>query len=194
MKRKKLDAGMLREVLDYDPDTGRLVWKERAPHQFPAGENTHPGVCQMWNKQRAGKEALTANINGYKVGAVMTVRVYAHRVAWAIHYGEWPEHDIDHINGDRGDNRIVNLRAAPRYENNRNRRMNRRNTSGVTGVHYAKTVGKWMASITVEGVKKNLGMYDQKEDAISARQKAERDYGYHPRHGRDDRPRYPNHR
>jgi hypothetical protein len=193
MKWKQLDPEMLRELLHYDPQTGVLTWKWREPHQFPAGTSTGPETYKMWNKQRAGKPALTARCNGYRVGAVWTVRIYAHRVAWAIHHGKWPEHPLDHINGDRADNRIVNLRLAPDNSNNRNRKMNRRNTSGVTGVRFCAVKQKWVASITIDGRKKTLGTYDTKDDAIHMRKMAEREHGYAPQHGQPDRPSYARH-
>lgn len=97
-----------------------------------------------------------------------------------MHYGNWPQH-IDHINGDRLDNRIENLREVDRAENMKNMRMPADNTSGFVGVtrHYEK----WKAQITVNGKHIYLGRFDHKKDAIAARIAANRKFGFHENHG-----------
>lgn len=92
----------------------------------------------------------------------------AHRVAWAVHYGEWPEKDIDHINQDKGDNRICNLRLATDQENLRNIPKFSTNTSGYKGVSLIKKTGKWNARISTGSEYKSLGNFDTPEDANEA--------------------------
>jgi hypothetical protein len=99
-----------------------------------------------------------------------------------MHYGVWPTQLIDHINGDSSDNRIVNLRQTTQSENNRNRRITDKNTSGYVGVY--KRGAKWCAQISVNGKNMHLGAYDTIEQAANARKQAEIDYGYHENHGR----------
>jgi hypothetical protein len=99
-----------------------------------------------------------------------------------MHYGVWPTQLIDHINGDRADNRIVNLRQTTQSENMRNRRKSTNNTSGYVGVY--KVGAKWRARISVDSKNMNLGIYDTIEQAVQARKQAEIDYGYHENHGR----------
>lgn len=98
----------------------------------------------------------------------------AHRVAWAIFYGEWPVSDIDHRNGISGDNRIENLRPASDSENQCNAKIRIDNTSGVKGVSWSKKENKWQAYITKDKKTRPLGRYASFEEAVSARRLAER--------------------
>lgn len=91
---------------------------------------------------------------------------YAHRVAWFLHHGEWPVEDIDHINGDRSDNRIVNLRAATRRENNQNMAINSRNKTGFLGV--CELNGKFRAHICVDYRNRSLGVFETPQEAHRA--------------------------
>ena len=100
-------------------------------------------------------------------------------------YNEWPRKTIDHVNGDRSDNRVVNLRSVAHQENHRNRAIPKSNTSGVMGVYWGKRDRKWYAQIKINGKKKHLGSFSCKKKAIQARKKAEIDYGFHANHGRD---------
>ncbi len=108
-----------------------------------------------------------------------------HRLAWLYMYGEWPVGDIDHINGIRDDNRLINLRSVSRQENLRNRRTGRNNTSGVMGVNWDKSLGKWRSSIGIGGKTKHLGVSHYKWDVICLRKSAEMKYGFHLNHGRN---------
>lgn len=137
----------------------------------------------VWSK--SGKRAFnSADANGYRKGQVMRKTLLAHRVAWAIYYGEWPEGEIDHINGDRADNRISNLRDVTKSENNKNAKRSRRNTTGHIGVYWESLRNKWRADITSGKKTVCLGRFDKKDDAIAARRAAEPQYGFHPNHGR----------
>lgn len=177
----------LRQLLRYEPETGRLYWRERGPGWFTDGRHKAVDQCARWNNRLAGKQALsTVNHAGYYIGPVLSRNVLAHRAVWAIHHGEWPAETIDHINGDRTDNRLVNLRAVSQQENARNMRLSAFNTSGVAGVGYDKANKKWRAKIGAPGGKTVcLGRYDRFEDAVAARKSAESKYDYHPNHGLD---------
>ena len=105
----------------------------------------------------------------------------AHRVIWKMVHDEEPE-EIDHIDGNPSNNRLDNLRAVDRITNLRNMRRSKANTSGVTGVHFRR--GYWIASIHDEGRQVELGYFTNKDEAIRARNIAERDLDYHPNHGR----------
>lgn len=155
---------MLRELLDYNPETGKLYWKERDGLNHPAGYKD----VNRWNSRHAGKEALTANnAGGYKYGNVMSTSLLAHRVAWAIMTGSWPSEEVDHINWRRGDNRWCNLRSASRTENARNHKR-------VSGSVYLKGVSpikrsiKYQARIYSNGKLLYLGAYESEEDAHQA--------------------------
>ena len=171
----------LRLLLDYIPDTGKLVWRHRTPDLFDDGVHSAKRSCLAWNRRMAGKEAFTAIGHGYLKGSIFNQRYSAHRVAWAIHYGVWPTGQIDHINGDRTDNRIVNLRDVDNKTNGRNQRLGKNNRSGVNGVLWDR--GCWVARIKVNGKSKHLGRFRCLEDAAVAREKANRTYGFHAGHG-----------
>ena len=108
----------------------------------------------------------------------------AHRVAWALYHGKWPDKQIDHINGNPLDNRIKNMRVVSVRENGKNKKRPSTNTSGIIGVYWNKASSKWVAQIGVNRKTIFLGSYDNITDAANARQTAEKKYNFHPNHGR----------
>ena len=182
---KLLSPTTLRKLLRYEPETGKLYWRERTSDMFVDGRRSAEWACKAWNGKHAGKEAFTALGGGYLYGGVLGKFYIAHRVIWAIWNGDWPSEQIDHINGDRCDNRIKNLRAVSHAENGKNQKLSVTSTSGVCGIHWYKRSSKWSAEITVNGSKKHLGYFIEKSDAIAARKDAEIKYGFHPNHGRN---------
>lgn len=174
------DPALIREVLDYDPDTGILTWRARVN-----GTTGSSGRPSNFNARLAGSRAFTSkDRQGYHRGVIFGRDYKAHRVAWAIHYGEWPAGLIDHANGDPSDNRISNLRCVSASGNMRNRRLNRNNKSGRVGVRQCRVTGNWIAHISVDGEKIHLGHFPSFEAACERRAEAERQHGYHPNHGR----------
>jgi hypothetical protein len=130
-----------------------------------------------------GKQTFKAvKSSGYLHGRFNGVFKSAHQVAWFLSKGKWPS-CIDHINGDKQDNRIDNLREVPQSTNVMNSAMRKDNTSGHTGVWQAPS-GRWRARITTKGVVVNLGLHDNMEDALLARQVAKEKYGFTDRHGK----------
>ena len=95
-----------------------------------------------------------------------------HRVAWFLHYGEWPCRQIDHVNGNRSDNRIANLRLATNSENVCNRGKPKNNTSGFKGVSWNSGRRAWLATIRRKGSNKNLGYFATREAAADAYNRA----------------------
>ena len=187
MPIENLTAARLREILDYDPNTGAFSWRPRAAKDFPqdCAPSTPQSLAEMWNKKFAGKPALNyLSKRGYLVGTVKPRTIAAHRAAWAHFHGAWPSAQIDHINGDRTDNRIENLRCVENAINAKNMARSSRNTSGVTGVFWAAHVGKWTAQIWNDGKARHLGLFDSFAEAVAVRKRAERDAGYHANHGR----------
>jgi hypothetical protein len=140
----------LSNILNYDPETGIITWKRNI------------------GRARAGKEAGTICEHGYRQLQVEGVRYYAHRLAWFFAYGQWPADQIDHINGDRADNRLCNLRESSQQDNCRNRRANHSNQSGIKGIYWDTLNNKWRAQICVAGTNQNLGLFDTKEAAAEA--------------------------
>lgn len=175
----------LRNLLNYDPDTGALTWKERPVEMFEDGAYSAERRANRWNATYAGKPAFThIDDNAYHVGGIHGRLYKAHRVAWAIYYGEWPRDQVDHRNGIRTDNRIKNLRAVVNMQNARNQKLRSTNTSGRLGVRRRSDSGRWGAWINDDtGKRCSLGVFDSFEEACAARSAAERRYGYSKRHG-----------
>ena len=138
-----------------------------------------------WNSKYADNPALKVkDSNGYFVGKIFGRKYLAHRVSWAIYSGEWPEHQIDHINGNKLDNRIANLRCATNQENGKNRAIGTNNTSGAIGVFFRNRDLVWVAQVSINGKQKHIGYFKSKDEAIQARANANLEYGYHANHGR----------
>lgn len=185
-KPREMPVQTLRQLLRYEPETGELFWRERPVEMFEAtGGRTASHAAANWNSRYSQKPALFSdNGKGYKHGSIFDQKHFAHRVVWALHFGYWPKGDVDHINGNRADNRIENLRAVTRSENLCNAKRSKRNTSGVTGVFWDKTYSKWDAQIFIRGQRIHLGFFDDFAAAVAARKTAEARYGFHPNHGR----------
>lgn len=169
---------ILRELLHYDPATGKLRWLRRDRRWF--GDDR---TFFAWNKRLANQPAMTALSHGYPHGSIGGENFPAHRVIWKWMTGEEPN-IIDHINGDRGDNRWANLRSTTRSGNQRNLRMMKNNTSGRCGVSFHRQSNSWHAYIRAAGKRLSLGNYRTFEEAVSVRSRAEIDLGYHKNHGR----------
>lgn len=173
-----LTYDIVRQLLKYEPETGKLFWLERGREFFA----THRG-WRIWNAQNAGREALTAICRGYRVGDVLGRKHNAHRICWLLACQTWPLGQIDHIDGNGLNNALSNLRDVTHQENGQNQRKPKNNTSGVTGVCWVRRDQKWQATIMVDGRNKSLGCYDNIDDAARARRAAEASYGFHPNHG-----------
>jgi len=178
----KLTFAQVNELLKYDPKTGKLFWMPRTREMFGSDQ-----LWKMWNSRFSGKEAFTSDDgNGYRQGAILGKLYRAHRVIWLLQYGEWPKDEIDHINGCRSDNTIINLRLVSTEENSRNQKVRNTNTSGYVGVFRDKrgNDGKWYAAICSRGRNIHIGVFETVDAAIEARKLAEKEFGFHPNHGR----------
>jgi hypothetical protein len=149
MNRKpppEIDA--VKQRLRYDPETGHFYWLDG---------------------RDVGHRAGTVQHNGYR--AIMFNRrlLLEHRLVFAFVYGEWPPLNVDHINGDRADNRIANLRCSTKSENSRNSKTWRTSECGLKGVSRADSkTEKWMARIKHNGKRVYLGVFDTPEEAHAA--------------------------
>jgi len=146
----------MKELLDYDASTGTFTWLPR--------KNAYRG----WNKKFAGKPAGHITNHGYLRIVIYERKYFGHRLAWAWMSGEWPDHEVDHRNLVRNDNRYKNLRVATHQQNNCNTYLQTNNTSGQKGVTWDKQRLKWRAQIKCHGVMKNLGRFDRFDDAVAA--------------------------
>lgn len=161
------DADILRQLFNYDPETGVLRHATRPRHFFPTA-----GSHSTWNTKWAGKLAGRIVPNGYPVISFLGYTTMLYRVAYKIHYGTEPPPVLDHINGDPLDNRIANLRHATQSQNLANTRLRSDSTTGVKGVHFDKSRQLYMAHINVDGRFRNLGRFATIQEAITVRQAA----------------------
>lgn len=149
-QRRLLNAADFRALLEYEPESGRLIWK------------TH-----MTPRARKGKEAGVIQMGRYRRVGIYGFYYMAHRIAWLIQTGSWPENEIDHINGVCHDNRWRNLREATCRENKLN--TLHRNNTGLAGASFCRRNGKYRSSIrTPVGEKKFLGYFATAEEAHEA--------------------------
>lgn len=177
-KRQQFTAPMLRDRLDYNPDTGFCSWRERPLEQF-----TGQRAWRTWNTRYAGKRAGSVQNNGYRKIAIDGYPYTEHRIIWLLVHGVDADH-IDHQDGDRANNKLANLRSVTAAENHKNVRRKNSNSSGVTGVTWSRRRSKWRAYIRVNYIRKDLGEFSLIDDAIACRKAAEKLHGFHQNHGR----------
>lgn len=167
--RQLPSPGLLRQLLKYDSTSGALTWRRRPISFFRDDARWSAGQsCKRWNTRYAGKEAFTATVTGYRCGRLSKRNYLAHRVIWAMVYDEWPVSEVDHIDRDRQNNRICNLRLATRSENAANQCMRSNNRSGFKGVTWSKVAKKWTAEISFNNKRNYLGLFETKEEAALA--------------------------
>jgi len=157
----------LRELFDYSDETGlftRLVSVARRP------------------EARAGYVLNGCQNNGYMRVMVDGKSCLLHRLVFA-YKGIEINGQVDHINGDRQDNRFKNLRVVSHAENGRNTKLPVTNKSGVMGVCWDSNNGKWYAQIKFDGVTHFLGRFDDLNEAKKVRFEKEREFGFHKNHG-----------
>ena len=162
----KITYELAKEHLNYDKDTGVFT------------------TIHSRGSASAGSTIGTTTNDGYIQISLFGKKEYAHRLAWLLVYGSYPEYKIDHINGDKKDNRIENLRDVSDLENAKNRPIQKGCSSGVMGVRKRRDTGKWTSSIHINNKCISLGCFSNKDDAIKARKEAEVAYGYHENHNR----------
>lgn len=172
----------VKELFDYDWETGNLIWKERPVEDFKTVRG-----AKIFNTQCAGKVAGCLNKpHQYWYITVDGVTYKAHRLVWAWHHGEWPEGQIDHIEvseNRRSDNRIENLRVVEASENQKNKLIYLTNKTGVSGVY--KRGNRWRVTIgSASTAGSFLGFYEDFFEAVCVRKSAELERGFHENHGK----------
>jgi hypothetical protein len=166
-------ADFVRQILDYNPETGVFRWKARTPEMFrdtPKRSKEH--ACANWNSRYAGELAGGHAHNGYVSIAINNRKYYAHRLAWFYMKGEWPINSVDHADMGTSNNAFANLREATQSQNMRNIRHPRNNTSGVKGVYWNSAAGRWCASFHIHRKHIHIGLFDSIEEATDALSKA----------------------
>jgi len=155
------------EYFSYDAESGIILWKK------------NPGKRNLLNK-----EAGSLRPDGYRHIAINGKCVLSHRVAWFLHYNCWPEKYIDHIDGNKINNNIKNLREADVFENAYNSLTPKNNTSGVKNVYWNKQKSKWMARINLKGKCKFIGLFDDLDLAeLAVMEAREKLHGKYFNHG-----------
>ena len=165
--KEKISYEELSNLLVYNGVSGTLVWRT-CRNQFALG----------------GTIAGNPGNHGYVAVTINGIRYLAHRVVWLLHHGEWPKRSLDHIDHNKCNNKIENLREVDQLTNSKNVGKQKRNTSGVVGVYWRKDAQKWAAKVRVNGVLISLGSFKDKDVAIQVRKQAEIEYGFHPNHGK----------
>lgn len=147
MAEDHFSVDTLREQFRYDPEDGS-IWK------------------RVGHETGSGYQRVSLGIGKF---------VQAHRLAWMLTHGEWPKQHVDHINGDRSDNRLQNLRDIPQVHNQQNeRRARKNNKSGLLGASWSKAMGRWTARIHYDGKHHFLGYFDTAEAAHAVYLEAKR--------------------
>jgi hypothetical protein len=168
LSKPRVTVERLRAVLHYDPDTGVFTWLPRPLDEF---KNRSQG--KVWNARFPGTKAGSPCKKGY-IGIAIDKTIFkAHRLAFLYMTGEWPRHEVDHINQVKADNRWTNLRDVPHQVNSQNARTARKQRA-LLGAYQEKDTGKHFASIGHNGSAKWLGYHPTAEAAHAAYVEAKR--------------------
>ena len=146
-----LTQSEIRRLTNYNEETGEFTWSANA------------------HKKVRGKPVGSMSRNGYLVTKVDYKRYLVHRLVWLYVHGEFPKDEIDHINRNKADNRVSNLRDVDRFTNVHNKSKTSNSVSGYTGVRRTSNKKRWQAFIHMGGKFMNLGVYDTIDEALSAR-------------------------
>ena len=175
-----LSKRLLLECFDYDEDSGNLIWKRRPLNHFKSIRSKKAfdtnyagniaGATQYFNK----KEYIRVTVDG--------VGHFAHRIIWIMTSNDDAK-EIDHIDGNGLNNKLSNLRSVTREENGKNLRLYSNNKTGFHGIYQNEKNKNWYAQIKNSGKTIHLGYFKTKDKAISARKKAEFNFGFHENHG-----------
>lgn len=150
-RQDELTVDDLKKLIDYDPDTGFFYTRKLA-----GNGSKKPG------------DKIGGKSHGYIILRINARQYLAHRVAWLYVYGSWPNLQIDHINLNRSDNRICNLRLASHADNKHNEGVRRNNRSGFKGVGWCSKTGRWRARCHLNGKTHTLGNFDTPQEASEA--------------------------
>lgn len=156
----RVTAELARQLFSYNRRTGILRWRVDRVAHLKSGNDIILA--------RAGSVAGANHICGYRTVSVRNERFLVHRIAWLIVRGRWPANELDHVNGDKADNRFVNLREATKSQNGQNRGPQKNNRSGFKGVSWGTRDKKWVARIKIGKKYVSLGAFDTAIAAAAA--------------------------
>jgi hypothetical protein len=173
----EINADVVRELLEYSPETGEFKWKARDAKWFKGTVGRTPEHARNhWNARHVGRTPGATDSWGHTQIKLFGKLYAAHRLAWLYVTGEWPVATIDHIDCNPSNNAFANLREATHRQNGANKKVGKANRSGVRGVHWVKDRLKWGAAIRVNYQRIHLGFFDNIEDAAEAYAKASKQY------------------
>ena len=163
-----MNARLFALVIRYYPETGNLYW-----------------LMDLGTRARVGMVAGNTGDHGYKFVKINGISYSQHRLAWLLMTGDWPEFDIDHIDGNGSNNVWKNLRDVTTSTNCKNSKIRNDNSSGIVGVSLDKRSGKWLTQFTLCGIRYNKSGFNSKAEAKAFRDAAiSSDNSYHENHGR----------
>ncbi len=165
----KMSYDYLREFYRYEPETGLFY-------------RTHY-IDNQGRKYERETIVKAISHSGYLVVTFKKKLVKVHHLIYLYMTGNYPDRYVDHIDGDRVNNKWSNLRLVHKVDNQRNQGVQQRNKTGRTGVYWYPPLNKYHAQITTCGKKHHLGYFSEFEDAVKARRKAEERLGFHINHG-----------
>jgi hypothetical protein len=172
---KMLTQKYLKECLDYDPDTGLFTWKERPREHFKT-----LNAYSVWNSRFKNTTVGRTDSHGYRTCTItidgISFENKLHRLAWLYIYGEFPEKHLDHIDGNRSNNKFSNLREADFSQNQQNlkKATSRNKSSGMLGVSWIKRLDKYRTTIGLNLKNKIIGHFNTPEEAHQAYIEAKR--------------------
>lgn len=181
---KHIEQDLVRQLLHYDPETGLFTWKKRTVSKVTPNKR---GV-NVFNSLYAGEEAGNINYTPKSKTPYIHIQLLqktykAHRLAFIYMEGEAPE-EVDHLDHDGTNNRWSNLRASDNRDNSKNLPKQKSNKTGAIGVNWHKAAGKWQArAVDKNGVRVDLGRFDNFDDAVKAREEHEIKFGYYENRG-----------
>ncbi|EJY4845936.1 HNH endonuclease [Salmonella enterica] len=149
-KQLLMSVGDIRDLIDYNPENGVLTAKVN------------------FSGRQAGSVIGSQTWQGYYAFSLFGKKCFAHRLAWLLHYGEWPSQPIDHINGIKTDNSIRNMRLCSLSQNQFNKPTQKNNTTGVKGVYWNKRDKRYVASVQLNGKKYSAGHHKDIDSAKEA--------------------------
>lgn len=177
---KNISINQLKSLFFYKD--GVIYWRNRPRRHFKTDM-----AFKMWSSKNEGRPSGTMCSGGYlRTNITFNGRrkSYAnHRIIFALFNDKWPPDQIDHIDHNKTNNLISNLRCVNQSDNQKNATKRSDNKSGVTGIYWHKGKGKWCAEISSENKKIYIGSFKEMADAVAERKACELIFNFHKNHG-----------